>query len=485
MRRSVSVAISTRIMNGISFEELNHGAVFGALAQNEDVRRLVAEVKAGARSVSLAGMPQTAARALVLALLQQLTGKQFAVVTQAQTELETWQRDISFWYSILRGRRESGDAVLSLPASESDPYAGASPHAETMERRALTLWRLAGGVQSDFILLTARGIARRTIAPAEILNSGARLKRDADFSPEKLVHNLLAAGYVREDPVGAVGEFSMRGGILDVWSAGRAHPVRIEFFGDTVDSLREFDPETQLSVAQLKEVEIVPLREITATADDFRLWAMLAREHWTDERFTRALRDRTSYADDGETFAGWEWLMPLVHERRSDIFAYLKDAVFVVDEPGAIDGYLAQTYETLQARYAETETADDIALPPETYYLPAAELRARLGEKQMLELRALGRAAAATDNALALAAEAPTITIGKPREVAKPLFLFPGADDAPEIEIKAQTLPARSNDDADRRRRRCFLHTVRAWQSASRKFCANMKPARSACSAKN
>ncbi len=57
----------------------------------------------------------------------------------------------------------------------------------------------------------------------------------------------MATGYMREDPVGAVGEFSMRGGILDVWPPGREAPVRIEFFGDTVDSIREFDPENQLS----------------------------------------------------------------------------------------------------------------------------------------------------------------------------------------------------------------------------------------------
>ncbi len=84
---------------------------------------------------------------------------------------------------------------------------------------------------------------------------------------------MLASGYVREDPVGAVGEFSMRGGILDVWSPGKSSPVRVEFFGDTVDSIREFDPETQLSTAQVQVTEIAPMRELSATADDFRLWA--------------------------------------------------------------------------------------------------------------------------------------------------------------------------------------------------------------------
>src|SRR5918999_985071 len=90
----------------------------------------------------------------------------------------------------------------------------------------------------------------------------AALRRDEDYSPEDLVEVLLASGYVREDPVGAVGEFSMRGGILDVWSPGEPFPVRVEFFGDTVDSVRRFNPETQLSVEQLQSTEIVPMREL-------------------------------------------------------------------------------------------------------------------------------------------------------------------------------------------------------------------------------
>src|SRR5678809_1439277 len=88
------------------------------------------------------------------------------------------------------------------------------------------------------------------------------------YSPEALVDKLMATGYVREDPVGAVGEFSMRGGIIDVWSPGQDSPVRIEFFGDEVDSLRGFDPETQLSTSQLSEIEIVPMREVVVRSQD-------------------------------------------------------------------------------------------------------------------------------------------------------------------------------------------------------------------------
>ena len=413
--------------------------VLRRVTESEAYARVAEEIGRGARIVSVSGLVSGPARALALAALQRATDRCFTVVTQANRDLESWERDLRFWYCALRGASDCEDSVLALPASESDPYAGASPHPETLERRALTLWRLARS-KRDFLLLTARGLARRTLPPQELREAGALLRRDEDYSPEELVEKLLAAGYVREDPVGAVGEFSTRGGILDVWSPGRDAPVRVEFFGDTVDSIREFDPETQLSIAPLQEIEVAPMRELAVASGDFRLWAERARAHWSEERFERALRDRTVFADEGETFAGWEWLMPLVYPRRGSIFDYLKDAVLIVEEPSGIETHLASVYETLAARFAETESADELGLPPEEYYLRAEELRARLDAIERVELRTLGRAAAVLDQEIALEAEAPTVQLGRARKPAQPLFLFPAVESAPEVEWRAQSV---------------------------------------------
>jgi transcription-repair coupling factor (superfamily II helicase) len=407
--------------------------------EGEEFARLLAELRGGARVISLSGLAAEPARALVLAALQRETGKCFAVVMQANRDLEAWERDVRFWYCALRGATECDETVLTLPSSESDPYAGASPHAETLEQRALTLWRLARAEQ-DFVLLTARALARRTLPPEEVAQAGAVLRRDEDYAPESLVEKLLASGYVREDPVGAVGEFSMRGGILDVWSPGKSSPVRVEFFGDTIDSIREFDPETQLSTARASEVEIAPMRELAVGADDFRLWAEAARERWSDERYARALRDRTVYADEGETFSGWEWLISIVRERRSSVFEYLRNAVLVIDEPASVETYLGSVYETLAARYAETENADELGVRPDELYLTAEELRAALSKQKRLELRTLGRAAAAVDERLAFDVEQPEISIGRARSAGQPLFLFPAIEATVEVEWRAQSV---------------------------------------------
>src|SRR5438067_4068868 len=162
-----------------------------------EFNRVLDQITRGARVVSISGVVAAPARALALAALQRETGKQFALVVPAQRDLETWERDITFWCGVLRGTSGSEDAVAVLPASESDPYAGGSPHAETLEKRALALWRLAQGKQ-DFLLLTSRALARRTVSPDNILKAGAVLLRDEDSAPEELIEKLIAGGYVRE-----------------------------------------------------------------------------------------------------------------------------------------------------------------------------------------------------------------------------------------------------------------------------------------------
>lgn len=404
-----------------------------------ELRKLDAEIQRGSRVVSVSGLVTGSARALALAALQRQTGKLFAVVTQSNRDLEPLERDLRFWYCALTGKTDCANEVLLLPSSESDPYAGSSPHAETLEQRALTLWRLTNHSQ-DFVLLTARALARKTVSPKELASAGARLMRDQDNSPEELVEKLTASGYRREDPVGAIGEFSMRGGILDVWSPGLESPVRIEFFGDTVESIREFDPETQLSTTQLSEIEIAPMRELTVTNRDFRHWAEVARDHWSEPRYARSLRDRTDFADEGESFNGWEWLMPLVRERNSTVFEYLKDAVLIIDEPAGVESYLSEVYQSLSDRFSETEAADDLGLAPEELYLTADELRSQIDQRTRIELRTLGRAAAESDERLALEAEAPQIQLGRARSKRSPLFLFPAVERVTEVEWKTQSV---------------------------------------------
>ncbi|MDQ3131575.1 MAG: transcription-repair coupling factor [Acidobacteriota bacterium] len=414
-----------------------------------ELARLRDELKRGKSVISLSGLTSIPAKAFVLSELQKEIGKTFVVVADSNKDLENWECDLDFFNSRFQipdsklnksgiWNLESG--IWSLPSFETDIYSGVSPHAETLEKRALTLWNLSF-TQPNFLIASAKALITKTIAPAEIKNLGASLKLDADFAPDELIGKLLAGGYVREEPIKNIGEFSVRGGILDVWSPTAAMPVRIEFFGDTVDSIRQFDAETQLSVGHLKEISIAPMREFAATAKDFEDWAFFAREKFADEKFARAVSDRTDFASEGEAFSGWEFLIPLINPREADIFDYLKDAIFVVDEPAQIEQTLENCYDNLHNHFREITEAGEIGLAPDELFLNGAELREKLHGKQRLELRILGKSSSEIGENLEFENDLPPEITGVKRKSAarNPLFLFPTADVKEELELQSRS----------------------------------------------
>ncbi len=365
-----------------------------------EIERLVSAIKSGERIVSISGLTSISAKAHVLAEVQAASEKHFAIVTQTNEELDTWSCDLQFW---------NADA-LTLPSFDTDVYSGISPHAETQERRALGLWQLTQH-DSPFVVLSARSLIARTVGEEEMSASGAVVQRDKDFPPEALVEKLISAGYVREEPINNIGQFSIRGGIVDAWSPEADNPVRLEFFGDTVDSIREFDPDTQLSTGQLAEAAFAPMREFWATAEDMKDWTFFAAERFPEERFARNLNDRLDFAKEGETFSGWEFLIALTKPLTGTVFDYLKNRVFVIDEPQLIEQTLSGFYDNLDQHFRQTIEAGDIALEPRELFLEPAELRTRLESTQGVHLRALGKTAAETDEGFALGNSTPVAVV--------------------------------------------------------------------------
>ena len=382
-------------------------------------------VAGGARVINVSGLTSSAAKAAVLLRLQAETGKLFAVVADSNTDLESWICDIEFFADDLKPGTDT--PIIALPSFDSDPYSGVSPHAETQERRALGLWQLQHGV-APFVVLSARCLIQRTVTPDQIAALGATLVLNKDFSPDSLIERLVAGGYVREEPLFGPGQFSVRGGIVDVWPPNADAPVRVEFFGDTVESIRSFDPDTQLSTGRLNEIEISPMREFAVSEQDFKDWAYFARERFADDKYARNLRDRTDFATEGETFSGWEFHIPLVNPLTSTVFDHLKDRILVVDEPAAIEHTLESFYRHTAEHFEGLEELGDIGLEPKELFLEPAELSERISNAPRVELRTLGRTAAATDE-----------QFSQNGSNNVPLFLFPAVEKSVEIELQSRS----------------------------------------------
>jgi transcription-repair coupling factor (superfamily II helicase) len=190
----------------------------------------------------------------------------YVVPTDADIELAA--SDIRFFLGALEGSADAvvEEQVLPFPSTQVDPYRGFQPHLKVAAARARALHALASG-KARIVVASAPALLQRVPEPASLLLASYEIAPGIEIDPQALANTLVAGGYEPADPVDAHGEFARRGGILDIFPAGEELPVRIEFIGDTVESIRRFDPGTQRSVETLDRFGIVPVREVVTGTD--------------------------------------------------------------------------------------------------------------------------------------------------------------------------------------------------------------------------
>src|SRR6267154_2627897 len=232
---------------------LRHAAMEGALAA----------LRSGASHISITGLHDVA-KALVAAYLTRELRRPAFFVTDSNRRAEALAETLRFFSAIFPG---ATGGVATLPAFDRLPWESQSPHADILERRAATLFRVADGQISLLIAPIAAALWRYQ-DPAAYLYLTRTLAKDTDIPHDELLTHLGSVGYTRTEMVELPGQFAVRGGIIDVFSPEAARPVRIELLGDTVESVREFDARTQRSIAPVQRTTLLPLMEWAGPAPE-------------------------------------------------------------------------------------------------------------------------------------------------------------------------------------------------------------------------
>ncbi len=297
-------------------------------------------------------------RALVVAAAaKRLAGDTILLVVPTDADLENTVGDISFFLSVLEGSASTvvERQVLPFPSTQVDPYRGFQPHLKVASARARVLHSLASLRSSGatarqaqlVIVASAAALLTKVPDPATILLSSCDITPGVDIDPVVLANTLVLGGYEPADPVDAHGEFGRRGGILDVFPAGEELPIRIEFIGDTVESIRRFDPGTQRSVETLDRFGIVPVREI------------------------------------GDLSRG-------LTSQPSNLFEFLRtrDSQVWVSEPTDVENHIKSAWEQVSGSYAdalERSKTPTVIAPPTELLLGADEVAEQLASAIVVE----------------------------------------------------------------------------------------------------
>jgi transcription-repair coupling factor (superfamily II helicase) len=316
------------------------------------------------------------------------------VVTPDENSARNLADDIGFFLAPEARGRAGEDPLapppaLHVPAIDTSPYAELSPDRLALVTRMAALVRLArgGALLGPVVVLSASALLRRAMPREALLARTIVLRKDAELDRDDTAGKLLAAGYARAPIVEDPGTFAVRGGVIDVFTPLYRYPVRIELFGDQVESMRLFDPESQRTLRDLEAVYVHPVREtiVTEGADVRRriLEAGDAANHPSAE--TRRVLERI---DSGEEFVGIETLTPAFHQHMAPLWTYLEQGgaaqpCWMILDPDAIAQALDDELATSESRYHERLADGRLAFAPAEHYVT--------GDALMGALRAHGR----------------------------------------------------------------------------------------------
>ena len=282
--------------------------------------------------------------------------------------------------------------VLEFPAWDCLPYDRASPHADVVAQRMMTLSRLARvkGRDKPAVVLATVNAALQRVPPRETLARQSLSAAPGNLLPMTgVIQWLELNGFNRASTVREPGDYAVRGGIVDLYAPGMDAPVRLDFFGDTLESIRSFDPDTQRTTDELRTLDLVPMAEFQLTTDTIRLF----RTGYV-AAFGAAGPDDVLYeaVSEGRRAAGIEHWLPLFHTRLETLFDYLEESPVAI-EPLAEEAAherLAQIADYYQARKDAIDQPGGGApykpLPPDRLYLAETEWRERLDNAALARL---------------------------------------------------------------------------------------------------
>ena len=275
--------------------------------------------------------------------------------------------------------------ALEFPAWDCQPYDRVSPNGAVASRRMTVLSRLARARSSTdrprILCVTVNGLVQR-VAPRKWMASESFSAAPGNsVNMNDLVRWLETNGFLRSSTVRETGEYAQRGGILDLYPPGLPQPIRLDFFGDTLESIRSFDPETQRTLVQLRGLDLVPMSEVTLTTENMRRF----RQNYLT-LFGAQTRGDNLYesVSEGRRHVGMEHWLPLFYGELDTLFDYVGDAPLLLD-PLAEDAAgerLAQIRDYYDSRKSQFDLDPARAtykpLKPDALYMAPQEWREKL-----------------------------------------------------------------------------------------------------------
>jgi transcription-repair coupling factor (superfamily II helicase) len=290
------------------------------------------------------------AKAIYLRLLQQRLQMPLVFVTANAPQAEEYYKDLQFLEKTLTPKTNRSESnILYFPDYDTEPYQGTSPHPQIRVWRMQAFWKLLQKT-ANMIIVPVQALARRLPPPEAFRRGFSSIEWGQVLDPTEIASLLTRYGYQEKDLVTSRGEFSLRGGIVDFFSPSEELPIRLEFFGNKIESMRTFDTDTQRSIQEIEKSTILALREMLLTQPELELWGNASAQRWYGDFYHEELVERTEQLLELGYFEGYEEFIPIFFPSSATLLDYLsEDCCVVLDEPET----LSKNYESLLQHYRD------------------------------------------------------------------------------------------------------------------------------------
>ena len=355
-----------------------------------DLKRAVAELRKGG-SLTLSAVPEGFDAFCVADLAHQLAREAekravvFVHVARDEGRARAFDEALGFASPQIE--------ILDFPAWDCQPYDRVSPNASISARRMTALARLARSRTSEerprILSTTIAAILQKVPPLAKVAKDTFSAAPGNAVDMDALVAWLEINGFIRNATVHDTGDYAVRGGIIDLFAPALPEPIRLDFFGDTLESIRTFDPETQRTIGQLKGLDLVPMSEVQLTTEAIKRFRQAYTAEFGGQTRGDALYEAIS---EGRRSPGLEHWLPLFYESLDTIFAYTGDAPLILDSQirEAASERLAQIDDYFDARKTKHDAAPANSsykpLKPSALYIDEKGWLKRLAEKSTVQI---------------------------------------------------------------------------------------------------
>jgi len=330
--------------------------------------------KVSERKLEITGL-SLEARAAVLCSAQETADRPFVVVVPGDIDVSQLHRSLELFHP-------DPSCVASFPAPSLSPYQDVAPSLAVAREEIRTLGRLVTR-SVNMLLLPVRALFNRLPEPASFAARIVKITTGADLDVRELLQKFVENGFVRTDLVGEIGEFAFRGGILDFFPPNAEQPVRIELFGDTVESVRHFDPETQRSSDHLDSFDIEPVAQFSFDRQSRAALARRLSVDFNDPLYKRDLNDKVERLSEGASFPGIDHYLPLSTGSVSFGDYLGEEWLVTIFEPDQIRNSIDKYDELLRSEYEIAAEKGKAIYSPDKLLTTPVEINGFLDRAQL------------------------------------------------------------------------------------------------------